>query len=249
MGQVLSKTFDGQHVWIKNKDPISSRERAKRTKIDAMFFPATGEKLDKNNLKAEKEFKKLPTFILCNPNAMFYQNMINYPHAYYLRFFLQKNINVICWNYRGYARSKGGGLCCDGDPNPENMRQDAETVLKFCRNELGLHSKIGVYGRSLGGIATTHLAQYVDMIIVDRSFSDLYEVAYHKFKGFMATLMFKLGTFGWDSDNHVRFHDRGLLSDTRRDELLKKGFLPDPPVVPPQEEVKKEGEEEKKEEV
>ena len=61
--------------------------------------------------------------------------------------------------------------------------------------------------------------------------------------------MFKLGTFGWDSDNHVRFHDRGLLSDTRRDELLKKGFLPDPPVVPQQEEVKKEGEEEKKEEV
>ena len=90
------------------------------------------------------------------------------------------------------------------------------------------------------------------MIIVDRSFSDLYEVAYHKFKGFMAILMFKLGTFGWDSDNHVRFHNRGIQSDTRRDELLKKGFLPPaPPVAPPmEEEAKKESEEEvKKEEV
>ena len=65
MGEVLAKTFDGQHLWIKNQE-------GKKSKIDAMFFPATGEKLDKSNLKAEKEFKKMPTFILCNPNAMFY---------------------------------------------------------------------------------------------------------------------------------------------------------------------------------
>lgn len=66
MGQVLAKTFDGQHVWIKPKSKG-------HTKIDAMFFPATAEKIDKDNLKADKEFKNLPTFILCNPNAMFYQ--------------------------------------------------------------------------------------------------------------------------------------------------------------------------------
>lgn len=121
-----------------------------------MFFPSTAEKFDKDNLKAEKEFKKLPTFIICNPNAMFYQHMINYPHAYYLRFFLQKNINVLCWNYRGYARSKGA--FCKRTPNPENIREDSEAVLRYCRDDLGLKGKIGVYGRSLGGIATTHLA-------------------------------------------------------------------------------------------
>lgn len=169
-----------------------------------MFFPATSEKLDKDNLKAEKDFKKLPTFILCNPNAMFYQHMINYPHAYYLRYFLQKNINVICWNYRGYARSRG--RVCKRTPSPENIREDSEAVLRYCRNELGLKSKIGVYGRSLGGLATTHLSQFVDMVIVDRSFSNLYEVAYHKFYGLMAVLLFKLGTLGWDSNNDVRFY-------------------------------------------
>jgi len=147
MGQVLAKTFDGQHVWIKSKHS--------GTKIDAMFFPATSEKIDKDNLKADREFKKLPTFILCNPNAMFYQHMINYPHAFYLRFFLTKNINVICWNYRGYARSKGP--FCKKMPNPDNIRDDSESVLRYCRNELGLKGKIGVYGRSLGGIATSHL--------------------------------------------------------------------------------------------
>ena len=135
--------------------------------------------------------------------------MINYPHAYYLRFFLQKNINVICWNYRGYARSKGG-MCCDKDPTPDNMREDSEAVLKYCRNELGLNAKIGVYGRSLGGIATSHLAQYVDMVIVDRSFSNLYDIAFHKFKGFLAVLLFRFGTYGWNSDNHVRFYERGI---------------------------------------
>jgi len=40
-----------------------------------------------------------------------------------------------------------------------------------------------VYGRSLGGISTTHLAKFVDMIIVDRSFSNLYDVANRKFFG------------------------------------------------------------------
>ena len=121
-----------------------------------MIFPATDEKIDKEDYRAEKNFKKLPTFILCNPNAMFYQHMINYPHAFYLRYFLQKNINVVVWNYRGYARSKGA--FCRRTPSPDNIRDDSEAVLKFCKNELGLKGKIGVYGRSLGGIATTHLS-------------------------------------------------------------------------------------------
>ena len=219
MGEILAHTFDGQHVWIKDKHQKS------KTKIDAMFFPATAEKFDKNNLRAEKEFKKLPTFIMCNPNAMFYQNMINYPHAFYLRFFLQKNINVLLWNYRGYARSKNK-QCCQSMPSPENIREDSEAVLRFCRQDLGLRGKIGVYGRSLGGIATAHLAHYVDMVIVDRSFSNLYEVAYHKFHGFLAILLFKLGTWGWDSNNDVRLFERGIDSEERRKEIESKGFAP-----------------------
>lgn len=101
-------------------------------------------------------------------------------------------------------------MCCDKDPTPDNMREDSEAVLKYCRNELGLNAKIGVYGRSLGGIATSHLAQYVDMVIVDRSFSNLYDIAFHKFKGFLAVLLFRFGTYGWNSDNHVRFYERGI---------------------------------------
>jgi alpha/beta superfamily hydrolase len=61
---------------------------------------------------SEPRYRSLDTFILCNPNAMAYQHMINYPHAYYLKYFLNKQINVVVWNYRGYGRTKG-------DPSPE----------------------------------------------------------------------------------------------------------------------------------
>ena len=151
--------------------------------------------------------------------------MINYPHAYYLRFFLQKKINVLLWNYRGYARSKSSA-CCQKMPTPDNIREDSESVLRYCRKELGLKGKIGVYGRSLGGIATTHLIQYVDMVIVDRSFNNLYDVAYHKFHGWLAVLLFKLGTFGWDSNNDIRFIERGIETDQRHAEMLQKGYCP-----------------------
>jgi len=64
-----------------------------------------------------------------------------------------------------------------------------------------VEGKIGVYGRSLGGIATCHLAQQVDMVIVDRSFSNLNEVAERKFHGQSAKAIFKLATGGWRTTN------------------------------------------------
>jgi len=81
---------------------------------------------------------------------MFYQFMVNQPHAYYLRYFLNKNINVMVWNYRGYGLS-------NGNPDPVNIRKDAETILEYMRNTIGVKGKMGVYGRSLGGVATSHL--------------------------------------------------------------------------------------------
>jgi hypothetical protein len=76
---------------------------------------------------------------------------------------LNKNINVMVWNYRGYGRTKG-------TPTPEILKEDSEKILKYLKDTMGLRGKVGVYGRSLGGIATTHLADKVDMIIPDRTF-------------------------------------------------------------------------------
>jgi len=55
--------------------------------------------------------------------------------------------------------------------------------LRYLKETMGLKGKIGVYGRSMGGIATAHLQKDVDMIIVDRSFTDLNQVIDSKFHG------------------------------------------------------------------
>ena len=62
MGEVLAKTFEGEHKWVKNGKG--------ETKIDSMFFPTTGEKVQDD--KYDAEYKSMPTIIICNPNAMFY---------------------------------------------------------------------------------------------------------------------------------------------------------------------------------
>jgi hypothetical protein len=117
MGYILSKTFEGHKLKIPvDEDP--------KITLDCMFFTSTcepvqfpGDPLPSNGL--QPKYKSKPNFLLCNPNAMFYQYMVNQPHAYYLRFFLNKNINVMVWNYRGYGQSKGR-------PDPTNIRKDGE---------------------------------------------------------------------------------------------------------------------------
>ena len=142
----------------------------------------------------------MPTFLLCNPNAMFYQHMVNHPHAFYLRFFLNRGINVLIWNYRGYGLSHGS-------PGPFNIRTDADLLLEHMRDSMGLTGKIGVYGRSLGGIPTAHLAHKVDMVIVDRTFSDFDKLAQRKFYHKVSEKLFKVGTCAWKASNFKNYID------------------------------------------
>lgn len=121
---------------------------------------------------------------MCNPNALVYQQMITSPNAYWLNFFLKRDINVLCWNYRGYGESELGFL---ENLDANKSKRDVERVLAFAVNKLHLQGKIGVYGRSIGGICATHLAAYypdlVEVMIIDRSFRDLIDVAESKCHG------------------------------------------------------------------
>jgi hypothetical protein len=166
-----------------------------------MFFTATCE--DVNN--SEGVYKELSTFLICNPNAMMYQHMVNQPHGFYLKLFLNKNINVMVWNYRGYGLSKG-------KPNPYNIRKDAETILSYMREVLGLRGKFGVYGRSLGGIPTTHLCHKVDMVIADRTFSNFDILSQRKFYHKIARVLFKIGSCGWNVANDTNILIKGVDS-------------------------------------
>lgn len=125
--------------------------------------------------------------------------MINFPHAFYLRFFLQKGLNVLVWNYRGYGLTKARKCCyrSQNSPSPDKFKKDGEAVLGYLRSVIGVRAKIGVYGRSLGGISTSHLSKFVDMVIVDRSFSNLHDVADRKFFGNRAVDLLKFMSGGW----------------------------------------------------
>lgn len=76
--------------------------------------------------------------------------------------------------------------------SPDNFCTDAMALLRYMRGQMGLRGKIGVYGRSLGGIAATCMSRYVDMAIVDRSFANLHDVANRKFHGESATTIYKM---------------------------------------------------------
>jgi hypothetical protein len=121
--------------------------------------------------------------------------MVNHPHAFYLRFFLNRNINVMLWNYRGYGLSTGA-------PDPYNVKLDSEVILSYLKDTMKLKGKFGVYGRSLGGLATTHLAEKVDLIIADRTFYDFDILADRKFHSFYSKYLFRFGTCKWASISH-----------------------------------------------
>ena len=68
---------------------------------------------------------------------------------------MKRDINVLCWNYRGYGESTKSKF---GSLTPATSKRDAERVLDFLVNNLQIKGKIGVYGRSIGGITACHLA-------------------------------------------------------------------------------------------
>ncbi len=80
-------------------------------------------------------------------------------------------------------------------------KRDAERVLAYSINYFGLLGKIGVYGRSIGGITATHLAgQYPDLVkvlIIDRSMRELQSVAESFFVGPQTSKMIFLFANGW----------------------------------------------------
>ena len=101
--------------------------------------------------------------ILCGPNAE-QAEMIQY-NTDLLEFYLSNCINVMVYNYRGYGLS-------EGTPSISKIKKDSETVAQYVRQRVGPIAKIGVHGRSIGGVVAIHLARkgLVDFLFADRTF-------------------------------------------------------------------------------
>ena len=101
--------------------------------------------------------------IVCNPNAGYYE--FSCFDKTFIDFFLEKKINLILWNYRGFGKSKG--TC-----TMKNLLKDGHSLVDFARNKL-MCKNIALYGRSLGGYVAVNLVDKVDIVIADRTFSTI----------------------------------------------------------------------------
>ena len=75
---------------------------------------------------------------------------------------------------------------------------------------MGLRGKIGIYGRSLGGIPTTHMADKVNMIIADRTFSNFESLSTRKFYSSIAEYLWKVGSCGWSASSDWNIINKGV---------------------------------------
>lgn len=138
--------------------------------------------------------------------------MVSSPNAYWLTFFLKREVNVMCWNYRAYGKSKNPQRCCltwCDRINPENIKRDSEKVLDFVVKEIKVRGKVGVYGRSLGGIASTHLAnkfpEIISALIVDRTFGELDVSSERRLFGSYTRFLYKFISVNWKTRNDANF--------------------------------------------
>lgn len=202
---MLEKNFDGRRFDVKSQNGV---------KLDCMFFPFNDEKVrtikevDQDGAQGQAanpvaEHLQYPTIIFFNPNAQCYQQQVHNPNAFWLRFFVRNQINVMAWNYRDYGRS-------GGTPDPYASYHDSESILKFLIEELGVKGKIGCFGRSLGGTMATHLAcnypQYIDFLFVDRSLGSLQEMSRSSFKGQYNDAIFECFSQHWVVKSDANFY-------------------------------------------
>lgn len=207
----MQMRFSGQHCWIRTRGDH---------RLDAMFLPSKGAQGDDAVLSKDSSMETAgwpdfsgPTVIICNPNAAYYETMVYQPS--WLNFWLRRGYNVLLFNYAGYGRSTG-------KPSPPRIAEDGDCVINFLKSK-GI-SMIGVYGRSIGGIAACHLARRhpedVHLLVVDRSMSTLEETAKHMYGPWAATALRWTSMAADNVDNFIAVRCYKLMVCDPKDSMI-----------------------------
>ena len=103
--------------------------------------------------------------IICGPNGVPYQIFAkNFRFEKYLEY----NMDILFWNYRGYGFSKG-------KPSYTKLRTDVLELFDEIKRSYN-YEKFAVQGISIGGIPSIHLARNrkeIELLICDRNFGRL----------------------------------------------------------------------------
>ena len=104
------------------------------------------------------------------------------------------------------------------------MKIDGESVLEFVISDLGIKGKIGVYGRSMGGVVATHLAatfpKIICFLLADRTFGNLKTVSKRQFIGKASKVLFRMMTLDWETNNDINYYNVTSISLPLLDEML-----------------------------
>ena len=100
----------------------------------------------------------------------------------------QLGYEVLMIDYRGYGKSSG-------TPNEQALYEDARLVWQWAK-EKSEHTKIVIYGRSLGSAVATHLAADVqpDLLILETPFDELKNASLLRYLFYIVPLKTKFAT-------------------------------------------------------
>ena len=137
----------------------------------------------RNNFNYPK--KKL--MIICGPNGIPFQIFArNFRFAHYL----ESNIDVLFWNYRGYGLS-------EGIPSYSKLRTDVLELFDEVKKNNN-YQKYAVHGISIGGIPCCHLASNrkdIELMVCDRNFGRLDNITQSFYFGKYLFYLYKLLLF------------------------------------------------------
>lgn len=164
----------------------------------------------KNN--SNKDTKNL--MIVCGPNGVPYQI---YSRNAIIKYYLDLNMDILCWNYRGYGFSEGA-------PSYDKLRSDVLELFDEIK-KMGRYEHFAVYGISIGGIPCCHLGRHrkeIELMICDRNFGKLDNIVQSYNYGKFLYILYKLLCFqSTDNvDNYLNTNCYKILLNDPKDEII-----------------------------
>ena len=147
---ILLKNQNSKEIKIETKDNIN---------LDCLLM------LSKNDNNNNNTNNNKNLVIVCGTNLTPFESFINSWDVDTL--YLDNNIDILFWNYRGYGFS-------EGSTNFNNICEDVLCVYDFMSENYN-YKNIAVHGLSIGGIPSCFLAKNrkVKLLIADRTFGSV----------------------------------------------------------------------------
>ena len=196
---ILLKKENTQKITINTKDD---------TNLDCLLITS-------DNQKETGEIKSKNLIIVCGPNLIPFDNLIASWDIDTM--YTNNKIDLLFWNYRGYGFSEGSA-------DFDNICNDVLSVYDFVLNNYTYNS-IGVYGFSIGGIASCYLAKNraVNLLIADRTFNSTFEILEQVYLGkyiaYLGKILFI--SFVDNTNNYLSAKCNKIILNDVQDQIIK----------------------------